>query len=136
MEKVKPKSKKTRTENTYLNTFLNVQIFDAIVYLLLFLISSSIALLIDLPHKNDYIFTLITFSLCSFISAFYSGIKMKHNGLAVGIVFTLPMNGITMLISFIISDFKADYMFVVSVAVLIVTSAIGGILAVNKRRRR
>ncbi len=136
MEKVKPRSKKPRTENTYLNTFLNVQIFDAIVYLLLFFISSSIALLIDLPHKNDYIFVLITFALCSFVSAFYSGIKMKHNGLAVGIVFTLPMNIITMLISFIMSDFKVDYIFVISAAVLIVTSAIGGILAVNKRRRR
>ena len=56
MEKSKPRSKKTRAENTAITTFINVQIFSVGCYIVVFLIFSLIALVADLPQKYDYYF--------------------------------------------------------------------------------
>ena len=136
MKKIKPKSRKTRADNSTVSTFINVQIFSLITYISVFLIFSFIALAADLSRKYDYLFSVIIFVICSFLTGFYSGNKQRQNGLLTGIVYSLPMNTLTLLISLIFSDFKADSSIIITVLLLVVSSAVGGILAVNKRHRR
>lgn len=136
MKKIKPKSRKTRADNSTVSTFINVQIFSLITYISVFLIFSFIALAADLSRKYDYLFSVIIFVICSFLTGFYSGNKLRQNGLLTGIVYSLPMNTLTLLISLIFSDFKADSSIIITVLLLVVSSAVGGILAVNKRHRR
>ena len=136
MKKIKPKSRKTRADNSTVSTFINVQIFSLITYIVVFLIFSFVALAADLSRKYDYLFSVIIFVICSFLTGFYAGNKQRQNGLLTGIVYSLPMNTLTLLISLIFSDFKADYSIIITALLLVISSAVGGILAVNKRHRR
>lgn len=136
MKKIKPKSRKTRADNSTVSTFINVQIFSLITYIVVFLIFSFVALAADLSRKYDYLFSVIIFVICSFLTGFYAGNKQRQNGLLTGVVYSLPMNTLTLLISLIFSDFNADYSIIITALLLVVSSAVGGILAVNKRHRR
>ncbi len=136
MQKLKPKSKKSRAENTAVSTFINVQIFSVICYITVFLIFSFIALIADLPQKYDYYFSLFIFLICSFVTGFYAGNKIRQNGLLTGIIYSLPINTLTLLISLIFADFKVNASILITIALLVISSAAGGVLAVNKRHRR
>lgn len=138
MQKLKPKTKKGRIEsnNTVISTFINIQIFSLISYLIVFLIFSFAALMADLPQKYDFYFSLIIFLICSFVTGFYAGIKIRQNGLLVGVIYSLPMNALVLIISLIFADFKVDFTLFITAAVLLLSSAAGGIVAVNKRHRR
>lgn len=136
MKKIKPKSRKQRADNSTVSTFINVQIFSLITYIVVFLIFSFVALAADLSRRYDYLFSVIIFVICSFLTGFYAGNKQRQTGLLTGVVYSLPMNTLTLLISLIFSDFKADYSIIITALLLVVSSAVGGILAVNKRHRR
>jgi putative membrane protein (TIGR04086 family) len=135
MKRNKPK-KFSNKNNTKLNLFINVQIFAVICYVGIFLIGSLIALLIDLPSDSDYLFSIVLFSVCSMLTGFYAGIKKRENGLLVGIIYTLPLNAIVVLISLFYNSFAIGVNLAVTIVVLMISGAIGGILAVNKRLRR
>ena len=136
MKKIKPKSKKSKADNSTVSAFINVQLCSLITYIVVFLIFSFVALAADLSRKYDYLFSVIIFVICSFLTGFYAGNKQRQNGLLTGIVYSLPMNTLTLLISLIFSDFKADSSIIITALLLVVSSAVGGILAVNKRHRR
>ena len=137
MDIIKAKrSAKIKSENTQLSIFLKTQIFSVVAYIIIFFTGSLIGLSADLPGKYDFIFSLAIFFVGSLSTGFFAGLKLRHNGLLTGILFSLPMNIITMLISFISSDFSFGYNMALTAVVLLVSAGIGGILAVNKRVRR
>ena len=136
MQKLKPKANRKRTENTATSSFISIQIFGVVCYITVFTIFSLIALLADLPRQYDYYYTLAVFLLGSFLLGGYAGIKLRENGLLNGVIYALPMNVLTVLISLIFADFKADFHTIITVILLILSSAFGGVIAVNKRRRR
>lgn len=137
MAKTKPNKKvRTKNENTFSGTFIKVQIFAVICYTSVFIAGSFLALSIDLPDKYDYVYSLVLLTLCSFLTGFYAGLKLRENGLLVGILYALPMNVLTILISAVLCDFDIGLNTIISAVVLIVASGIGGIFAVNKRIRR
>ena len=137
MKKTKPvRANKTKTENQQLNLFIKVQIFAVITYLTLFLIGSFLALRADISRKYDLIFTLIIFAISSLAVGFFAGIKLRQNGLISGILYSLPMNLLTIVISLLLNDFTFSVNIIITAVILILSSGIGGILAVNKRLRR
>ena len=136
MGKLKPKSRKTKVENTALSTFVSVQLFSLVCYIAVFLILSFIALVADVPQGYDYYFSALIFVICSFLTGFYAGIRIRQNGLVAGIIFSLPMNTLVVILSLIFADFKADAHLFITALLLIISSAIGGVIAVNKRHKR
>ncbi len=134
MEKLKTKPKKqVKQENTVVNFFVKTQIFALIIYIAFFVVSSIIALMADSPDKYDSIIIISVMSFASLITGFYAGIKIRSNGLVVGIIYTLPINALLLIISLISSNFTLGINFFISLFALIISSAIGGIIAVNKR---
>ena len=125
-----------KSENAVIHTFIKVQIFGLTIYLLLFLLSGFIVMSADLKHSYDLLFSLATFAVCSFITAFYAGTKIRERGIIVGLIYTLPLNTLVMLVSLIFADFKADYIVLISVVILLLSGVIGGITGVNLRLRR
>ena len=137
MKKTKPVRKnKSKIENNAMNTFIKVQIFAVISYVFVFIIGSLIALGADLPRKYEYIYSLIMFAVSSFSVGFYSGLKLRQDGLVSGVIYSLPLNIIIILISLIINEFTVGMSLIITSAVLLLSAGIGGILAVNKRLRR
>ena len=137
MKRTKPrKLKQVKRENNTWNIFLSVQIFAVIIYLIVFFIGAFAAMVIDLPSKNDYIFSLLLFAVCSFATGFLTGIKRRDNGLIIGVLSALPLNSAVVILSLIFNSFSVDINIIITVLVLIAASGAGGILAVNKRIRR
>ena len=137
MKRTKPrKLKQVKRENNTWNIFLSVQIFAVIIYLIVFFIGAFAAMVIDLPSKNDYIFSLLLFAVCSFTTGFFAGIKRRENGLIIGVLSALPLNSAVVILSLIFNSFSVDSNIIITVLVLIAASGAGGILAVNKRIRR
>lgn len=137
MKRTKPrKLKQVKRENNTWNIFLSVQIFAVIIYLIVFFIGAFAAMVIDLSSKNDYIFSLLLFAVCSFATGFFAGIKRRENGLIIGVLSASPLNSAVVILSLIFNSFSVDSNIIITVLVLIAASGAGGILAVNKRIRR
>ena len=137
MEKLKPKRKKnTISDNETIDTFIKIQIFAVIVYLILFLLFCTAALVVDLSSKYDLLCALLSFTLGSFIVGFYTGNKLKQNGLLAGIIYSAPINTLVVLAALLYSDFSVNLNMVITIIALIASAAIGGVVAVNRRRKR
>ena len=135
MKKTKPNRGNKANNNTFIYKFGKVQLVAALIYSLMFFIGSVIFLQTDLPKKYDFIISLSVFAISSLMVGFIAGIKQKQNGLISGILYSLPMNVIVILLSLIIGKFNVGVNLAITVITLIVFSAVGGILAVNKRRQ-
>ena len=137
MKKIKQRKPNTaKHEADNLNDFLKIQLFAVIIYAVLFLTGTFLALTADLSSGYDYIFSLIIFAISSFAVGFFSGIKIRKNGLVIGVVYTMPMNIIISLISLILNDFTVGISLPLTLIILCLSGAVGGIFAVNKRIRR
>ena len=137
MKKTKPnRNYKPKTEKQHLKTFMQIELISVLIYVAVFIISTAIALSSDLSSRYDYIFSMITFAISSIITGFIAGIKLRQNGLLVGITYSLPMNIIVMLISLILNKFTININIAITAIILILAAGIGGIIAVNKRLKR
>ena len=137
MEKFKPNRKrKTISNNPTIDLFIKVQILAFAIYFAVFMLFCFGALGADLSAEYDLICSLFSFALSSFIVGFYTGSKLKQNGLLSGIIYSAPINTLIVLISLIYSEFKVDINIIITVIALVLASAVGGVVAVNKRRKR
>ena len=137
MQKSKPnRAVRNKIENSQLKVFLQIQLFAIVIYLIFFLMGSVIALTADVSGKYDYIISLVLFAISSFAIGFFTGIKLRQNGLLMGIVYSLPINILVLIVSLILNDFIFSFNILITLAVLIAFAGVGGVLAVNKRLRR
>lgn len=116
--------------------FIKNQIFCLTIYIVLFIVGCLVSLVFDIDYKLDYYVSLFIFALCSFLCGFIGGIKQRENGIVSGIIYALPGNLIVILLSIILNGFSVEISILISVVSLNLLSAVGGILGVNKRRRR
>lgn len=130
------KSSTKKMTNTNSLDFIKNQIFCLTIYIVLFIVGCLVSLVFDIDYKLDYYVSLFIFALCSFLCGFIGGIKQRENGIVSGIIYALPGNLIVILLSIILNGFSVEISILISVVSLILLSAVGGILGVNKRRRR
>ena len=134
MQKIKANTKKvSKQEKTVVKIFVKTQILALIVYIVLFVAASIVALLVDSPDEYDSIIIISVMSLAALITGYYAGMKIRSNGLVIGVIYSLPVNALLLLISLISGNFQIGANFFISLFALIISSAIGGIIAVNKR---
>ena len=137
MQKSKPnRAVRNKSESTQVKTFLQIQLFAVIIYIIVFLIGSFVALSADISGRLDYLISLIIFAVSSFSAGFFTGIKIRQKGLLTAIIYSLPINISVIIISLFINDFSFNFNALISLSVLTAFAGIGGILAVNKRLRR
>lgn len=130
------KSSTKKMTNTNSLDFIKNQIFCLTIYIVLFIVGCLVSLVFDIDYKLDYYVSLFIFALCSFLCGFIGGIKQRENGIVSGIIYALPGNLIVILLSVILNGFSVEISILISVVSLNLLSAVGGILGVNKRRRR
>lgn len=133
---VPTKSSTKKGRNLVVIDFLKSQALCLLIYLSLFLIASIACLIFDLDYKFDFYLSLFAFALSSFFAGFLGGIKQREKGIVSGIIYALPGNIIFILLSVVLNGFSADYSLAISLLALVLLSAAGGVVAVNKRRRR
>lgn len=97
----------------------------------MFFIACVVALIADLKSDSFCIFSVISLCLGCLASGFVSVRKTKKNGLLNGIFYSLPSNVFYILASSALNAFKIDYFIIISFVLLLLASAVGGILSVN-----
>lgn len=129
----KTNRKKSSSES---QSVIKAQLLIFAIYLSIFLVICAINLLADLNSKYDYYISLLSFVISSFISGFLGGIKQRQNSILSGLIYALPANLSVLLISLITAGFTLKANFLIAAVSLPISSILGGIIAVNKRRRR
>ena len=128
--------KTRKTENDVINTFIRIQLTGLSAYVLIFTLFCIIGLSADIKRSYDMILSLAAFSLGSFLTALTAGLKIREKGLLVGAIYTLPLNTLVILISLFFCNFAVDFRLLITVLILILSGAIGGVTGVNFRFRR
>ena len=133
MQKVN--SKKTVVPNSSKNENIRIILVAVVIQLVAYLITSLVCFAADIKRDILVIFSLIAFSIGSFTASFYTGRKKRKKGLINGVLFTLPANTVLIASSLIANNFSCDYFMLITASVLIVSSALGGIISVNVRKK-
>lgn len=113
-------------------------ILEAVIFLLYLIISlivCTVLYLSDIQTDIYYYIILAALALTSFVSGYITGKKMKKNGLVNGVLYNIFIVIIIILTSLILNGFTFDYRLFLTLGLMIVMSAIGGISAVNTRRK-
>lgn len=85
----------------------------------------------DLSKEYIYYVSLVIFCIAPFLVGFISGVKIRKNGLLVGAIHALPIGLLFVILSAIINGFQIDLRTLITIAIMILSSAIGGIVSVN-----
>jgi len=130
MSKQKSVNKKNKVKSKVNGTFvLMLTCFG--IETAVFFIACIAALIADVKSNSFYIFSMISLCLGCLGSGFVSVRKTKKNGLLNGIFYALPANVFYIVISLFFNSFKIDYFIIISLLLLVLSSAIGGVLSVN-----
>lgn len=129
----KAQKSSSKNENTVINFYLKTQVISLIITILLFIIVSVIALFADIPESYDLIAALFVIIASTFVTAYYSGLKIRSKGIIVGIIYTLPINSLIIITSLAVNNFEIGFNLLFCCLAGILSGAVGGIVAVNKR---
>lgn len=127
----KKKSEKKLSKNV--SVFIKTQILLFILYSAVLFIASLVVYTSTLGSNTYFYITALSLALMSFVGGYYSGYKIHKNGLLISLVYCLPMNVIVLFISSAVNKFKIDLTILISFAILIICSMLGGVLSVNTK---
>ncbi|MCM1544740.1 MAG: TIGR04086 family membrane protein [Ruminococcus sp.] len=133
IKKGKPVKRKENSINNRTKIFIKAQILALIVYSAFFIVASVIMYSSDMDKAKGFYAAIAAFAISSFVCGFYSGFKIHKNGLYVGLLFALPANAIVTLISLIINSLNIDFTLAITVAILLISSMLGGVVSVNTK---
>lgn len=133
MAKNKPNRKRSIDKKNKENVFL----FSFPIFLLFFavIICSLISTFVDLQKGLNFAVIAVLVGACEFLSGFISGKIKRENGIFTGIIYSLPAFVIILLISLILNKFSIDMNLLISSAVMLISSAVGGITGVNMKKK-
>ncbi len=107
-----------------------------LIYITVLFLSVFLSVISDLDPKQTYAVSLASLSLASFVSGIVIGFAFRKNGMLKAVVFTSPVNLFIIIASVFINSFTIDYHIILSLAALVISAAIGGIISVNSKIRR
>ena len=131
----KPVKNKARKQKGRQNENLLMFLLPFILLFSALLLTSFVSVIIDLEKKlNSPVITVI-FSLCTFLSAFLIASKKREKGLVTGVIYNSPSIIIILLLSLILNGFSADLNILLSFVTMLISSALGGIIGVNRKQK-
>lgn len=114
---------------------LKLILYNFIINAIIFVLLCIIALFSDPDSELYYPFALVGLCLGNFISGFLNGRIKRRKGIINGLIYSLPVTFLIMLISLILNEFSVGIRMPVSILLICICSAIGGILAVNAKKK-
>lgn len=111
-------------------------VFILLIYLIISLLICAFMFVVELPHTSFYFIAMISIALSSFFSGVTVGKIYKINGLINGILFNLPFILIILVVSLSLNNFQFDYKAAITLLVMLLSSAGGGVFAVNPSRKK
>lgn len=131
----KAKNKISKKQRGSVNDRIIMLLLPLIILTSALFIASAVSVVTDLPkHLNFPIITAI-FSLCAFLSAFLIANKKREKGLITGTIYNLPSTAFILAVSLIINGFSADLNLLLSLVTMLISSALGGVMGVNRKQK-
>ena len=131
----KNKNKSSRRRNKSNNESLMFFLTPLLIFTISFFAVSLLSVIFDLQkHLNFPVITAIL-SLCTFLSAFLTSKKKREKGLITGIIHNLPSITLIELISLLLNGFSPDLNLLLSLATMLIASALGGVVGVNSKQK-
>ncbi len=131
----KPVKNKARKQKGRQNENLLMFLLPFILLFSALLLTSFVSVIIDLEKKLNSPVIMVIFSLCTFLSAFLIASKKREKGLVTGVIYNLPSIIIILLLSLILNGFSADLNILLSFVTMLISSALGGIIGVNRKQK-
>ena len=130
-------NKNIRTKNSLNFKRIIIQtLIVFMIYSLMSILACTVLFTINVPKDFHYYISIAALCLAALLTGFYAGKINRKNGLLYGIIYNSAPIVLIMFVSLIINSFSFDYNLPVSAFLLIVSSAAGGILSVNSRKKR
>ncbi len=129
------KRKNLNSKDIRIKNFMKMQIINIAAYLTVFVVLVLISLGCDVGTDSMLYISIAFIGVSSFISGCIAGFRERRKGIICGIVNVLPLNILIFAFSLIFNSFKADISILITFLTGILTSATGGIVAVNIRLR-
>lgn len=123
------KQKSRQNENLIMFLLPLIILFSALM------LTSIVSVLLDLEKGLSFSVITAIFSLCTLLSAYLTSYRKRENGLVTGIIYNLPSVLVILLLSVILNGFSADLNILLSFASMLISSALGGILGVNRKQK-
>ncbi len=131
----KPKINKAKKQKSRQNENLLMFLLPLIILVTAILLTSVISVVSDLEKRLNFPVITVIFSLCTFLSAFLTANKKRENGLVTGVIYNLPSILVILFISLVLNGFSADLNLLLSFATMLISSALGGVLGVNRKQK-
>ena len=116
--------------NTYKSSFIS-SLLSIIICFFLLCIFSVIITYTSISEKLIPVFAKASLYFSSFWGGFLSAFRKNSGGLVRGIICGLCLCLIMCIIAIILPDFSLSLMFLVKLLLVVVSSAIGGVISVN-----
>ena len=128
------KKKKTASGKRY-ESDLKLVLTNTTVQAFIFILVTLASFLVGVNNEIYFIISLISLCLGNFLTGFISGRTKKQKGLLYGALYSLLFNVIIITISVVFNSFSVDYTLIISALVPAMFSCVGGIIAVNLKRK-
>lgn len=135
MQKQSVKNKTAKPDRGKIKAVLLPILYSLLLQSCFFVAACILSLLIGISRSDYYLACVVALSLGSAAAGFASGKIKGERGMLYGTLFTLPSNVIYIFLSVALNGFSFDYNLFLSFAVLVVCSAVGGIVSVNTRSK-
>lgn len=112
-----------------------LQLAVMLIYLLIILVVCGVIFAVDIDTSQSNIIFILSVFVSAFFGGFLSGKISRKNGLLNGIVYDILPILILIVSSMTINNFEFDYKLPVTLLISVVLSALGGICAVNTRKK-
>ncbi len=129
-------SNTSKTSPTGLVLYLTGALIGIAVTLLFMCVFAAVILLLGLDRGYTVPFSTVSLSLGSFAAAFYVSSKSQHKGYLIGTLVGLISFAAVTVISLIISNSGLSINTLFHFIIIVLASAIGGILGVNKGKNK
>lgn len=130
------KANKKSSIDPKLKMLLKVQIINAALYTVLIFAAALILFSLDSINEKYYFYSVaVPVSFANFLSGYYTGIKLRKNGLLNSLIFCLPMTVLLLFISVAVNSFKIDLTALISAILMLCGAMLGGITSVNTKIR-
>ena len=124
---------KNKKNTNIFNDRIRLLLINFIIEASFFLVGAAIALFVDIKSSSYYSACLLFLGLGCFVSGFVTARKIKQNGLLNAVIYSLPGNMLYIILSSVLNNFNIDYHIIFSLILVVISSAIGGIISVNER---
>ncbi len=128
--------KKIASEKAYkllIITLIKILAISVLTVLFYSFLCSEVIYRLDLSLENAGIASIVLVALSAFTISFVSCLKMKNNGVLLGVLSVVPLLFYT-LINVIFHEANVIYFFI-KLVIILLTGALGGILAVKKSNK-